>query len=468
MRKHHCALARRARAGILRVAVLAAAMFAGHAFAADGDLDPSFGSGGFTLTGVTTANFSLPPKPVVQADGKILLCSELDGNGQTGSDFFVARFNPNGSLDTSFDFDGKVTVDFSSRNDACSAITLQTDGKILLAGTSVDTNTSNSDFAVARLNADGSLDATFGAGTGKTIIPFDVGGTDADIGAAVTLQPDGKILVAGWADTGANGDDFAIVRLLPDGTRDTTFNGTGRVTVGFDFPNALNKTDQADAVMVDGAGRILVGGVAENAANSFDFALARLTPTGQLDSGFDADGRATIGFDLGDSNSDLSYQTILQSDGKIVMVGAADAGSGAQNNDFAIARLMPDGSPDPGFGIGGKVTVPFDLTTNGSDVVTGVVEDSVGRLVLVGAAVYDAMSDFRAAAARLLPDGALDTNFGSFGKKTFDFGGAADLFTGVTLQGTQIVAGGTVTSGAGVDNVIARLQVDLIFANGFD
>ena len=292
----------------------------------------------------------------------------------------------------------------------------------------------------------------------------------ADTAATVALQPDNKILVAGWAEA-ATGIDMAIVRLLPDGTRDTTFNGTGRVTIDFNFPGT-GSIDQADSIVVEDSGKILLGGVAETTSGSFDFALARLLPNGQLDPSFDADGRATIGFDLGNTNSDLSYQTIRQRDGKIVMVGAADTGSGTANNDFAIARLLPDGSPDPGFGVGGKVVVPFDIVTNGADVATGVVEDSVGRLVVVGGGISSSGTEASSLALRLLPDGTLDDGFGNFGKQIYAFGGTYELFTGVTLQGTQIIAEGIVQSGTSPDtvsdNVVARMEVDLIFADGFE
>jgi uncharacterized delta-60 repeat protein len=450
-------------------AALGLALFAAGASAADGDLDPTFGTGGYTLTGVTGANYQIPPKPVVLPGGGILVCSVIDDGGQSGQDFFVALLDADGALDTGFDFDGRITIDFDGRADGCNAIAAQADGKILLAGSSIDSVTNNSDFAITRLDADGSLDPTFGAGTGKTLVPFDVGGSDNDIGTAIMIQPDGKILVAGWANTATNGDDFALVRLLPDGTRDTTFNSTGRLTVGFDFADSLQKTDQADAIMIDADGRILLGGIAEVSATfGFDFALVRLLSNGQLDTNFSADGRTTIAFDLGASDSDISYQSILQRDGKIVMVGAADTGSGDSNRDAAIVRLLPDGSPDPAFGIDGKVVVPFDLTINGNDIALGVVEDSANRLVVAGIGGYDTMSNLHPVALRLLGNGDLDPAFGAFGKKTFDFGAANELFTGVALQGTQIIAGGIVSSGSDGDNIVARLEVDLVFADGFE
>lgn len=460
--------AQRSTASLLAVLISAGALLGSHtASAADGDPDPTFGTGGFQLAGVTTVSFELPTKPVVQPDGKILLCSVLNSAGPSGSDFFVMRFNADGSLDNSFNFDGKLTVDFDSRNDACNAIALQADGKIVVVGSSADA-LFNTDFAAARLGTDGTLDPSFGAGTGKTLVPFDLGDTNRDLAGAIAMQADGKMVIAGIIDTAANGDDFGVVRLLPDGTRDTTFNSTGRVDIGFDFAASTNKLDQADAVAIDDAGNILVSGIAQTDGQEFDMAVARLTPTGHLDTNFDADGRATLPFDLGNSNSEISYAMVLQRDGKIVMAGTADTGTSTSNNDVAIGRMLADGSPDPQFGIGGKVVVPFDVITNGNDVATGIVEDSAGRIVVGGAVTIDDLFNFHPFALRLTSSGNLDQSFGVFGKKVYDFGGTANLFLGVALQGTQIIAGGQVTTDTESDNFVTRLLVDQIFANGFE
>jgi uncharacterized delta-60 repeat protein len=449
------------------LAALAAFFFCNAVAAADGELDPAFGPGGFRVSGLSTAAFQLPPKPVVQPDGKIVTCSQLGSAGPSQADFFVARFNADGTPDASFNFGGSVTIDFGSGIDACNAIAVQSDGKIVAAGSS-GPDVVTSDFAVARLNADGTLDPTFGAGTGKTLVPFDLGGTNQDVADAIVLQPDNKIVIAGIVDTASNGNDFGVVRLLPDGTRDTTFNSTGRVNVGFDFAASQSFTDQADAVALDDAGRILVSGIAQTSLQAFDMAIARLLPNGQLDANFDADGRATIAFDLGNTNSDISYSMIRDRSGRIVMVGAADTGTSEQNNDVAIARLLQNGTLDSNFGVGGKVVVPFDIIATGNDVATGVVEDSAGRLVVVGAATSDANFNFRSFALRLRDDGTLDPSFGAFGKKVYTLGVTADLFFGVALQGTQLITAGQITSGTDVDNFVARLQVDLIFADGFD
>jgi hypothetical protein len=113
--------------------------------------------------------------------------------------------------------------------------------------------------------------------------------------------------------------------------------------------------------------------------------------------------------------------------------------------------------------------VPFDQVTNGGDVATGVVEDAAGRLVVVGASVVDGTNFYtRSFALRLMSDGSLDQSFGTFGKKVYNFDGDSDLATGVALQGTQAIMAGLTTSGSDTDNFVARLEVDLIFAGGFD
>ena len=443
-------------------------MACGVAAAADGDLDPTFGNGGFMVAGVTGANFLLPPKPAVQPDGKILYCSRIDTGGSTGADFLIVRFNADGSLDSTFNFDGRVTVDFDNNTDGCNAIAVQPNGKIVAVGASEPSGTFNYDFAIARLNADGTLDSTFGAGTGKTTVAFDLGDDNGDYGNAVALQADGKIVVAGWADTAAHGDDFAVTRLLPDGTRDSAFNVTGRVTIAFDLPGSATQTDEGDSVAIDGNGNIIVGGIAEAAPpNAQDFAVARLTPSGALDHDFDADGRATFAFDAGATNNDLSYDMIRQRDGKIVMVGSVDTGTGSTSNpDTAVVRLLPDGSPDADFGIGGKVLVPYDLVADGTDVAYGVLQDPAGRIVLAGGAATT--TGARATVARLLGNGTLDASFGNFGKGVYDLDADAAAFTGIVLQGTQIIAAGEYIIGADQDDVVARVQVDLIFAGGFE
>ena len=444
-----------------------AAMFAisGVAAASDGGLDPTFGSGGIMFSGVTTADVLFPPKMAVQPDGKIIECAQFDSGGSAGKDFLIVRFNADGSLDTSFNFAGKVAVDFDGNADVCTSVAVQADGKIVAIGASKPLTSFDSDFAVARLDANGTLDPSFGAGTGKTTISFNLGGNNDDYGAAIALQADGNILIAGSVSVAPSEYDFGVVRLLPDGTRDTAFNVSGRVTIAFDLPGST-----ANAIAVDGAGRIFVGGTANASPTAgSDFAVARLLPNGHLDTAFNVDGRATFGFDIGATKDDFAFNMILQRDGKIIMVGYADTGSGTTSNfDTAIARMLPNGLADPSFGIDGKVLVPYDLIANGGDFADGIIEDSVGRLVIGGSAQTTAAGNSQPVLARLLRNGTFDPSFGAFGKKIYDFGTDIATFTSIALQGTQIIGDGLSLVGTDQDIFAARIEVDLIFANSFE
>jgi uncharacterized delta-60 repeat protein len=236
----------------------------------DGSLDSGFGSGGIVIYGI--GEFGSGRSVVLQPDGKILVGgSALFGNDKN---FVILRYNTDGLLDTTFSFDGTVTTDFNGRNDRGGSIRVQTDGKILIAGESGDQNNfEDSDFAAARYNTDGTLDNSFGT-NGKVTTDFLSG---HDIGRSMVLQPDGKILIAGSHLWGEGKSDFAILRYNIDGSLDQTFNGDGRsiITIGIGWAFAYSMTLQFD-------GKILLAGTASNSFDD-DFALARLDSTGLLD-----------------------------------------------------------------------------------------------------------------------------------------------------------------------------------------
>lgn len=441
--------------------------------AADGDLDTSFGANGFRRVGISNAAPAYPSGLALQPDGKILTCTTVS---ESSDDFLVVRFTADGALDASFSFDGRTTLDFGGNDDTCSGIAVQTDGKIVVAGSTSPAGGAG-DFAVARLNADGTLDTTFGGGTGKAVIAFDLGGDNDDIANGLALRPNGKIVVVGSASTASSGRDFAILQLNGDGSRDTGFNLTGRVTVGFDFPTSVTKDDAAVAVAIDAQARIIAGGSADRgAAGGSDFAAIRLLPNGQLDPDFHANGRVTVAFDLGGatgSNGEEVYTLTLQRDGKIVLAGTTDSSPGVRNLDMAVARLLPDGSLDSGFGIGGKATVALDLIPNGSDYAIGSAQQANGKLVLAGTAFDTGAATMVAVAVRLNADGSPDAGFGTEGKRTYDFAQtvpSAQLFSGVAMQGHEIVLSGVlnVIDASHADFYVARMHSGLIFANGFE
>lgn len=439
----------------------------------DGDLDTNFGDNGLALSGIGDTgghNGGLAMQP----DGKIVICATRSNTGSSSeADFFVARFTRDGILDSTFSFDGKVTIDFQQGVDLCRAVALQPDGRIVVAGASADAS-GNYDFAVARLGADGTLDASFGAGSGKQLVPFDHGGGNVDVATDVVVQKDGRIVVAGYAyGPTANNRDMAIVRLLADGTRDTTFNLSGRLLIGFEPNGSFESDDEAESVAVDSAGRIVIAGNVNSSDLGIvhDFAVARVLPDGQLDANFDADGRATMGFDIVPDSYDLLQSMLLDHAGRLVLVGQMDGGTPTTRNiDMAIARLLPDGSPDSDFGMGGMAHVPFDLDPQGSDLAHAVVEQSNGKLLIAGTANH--APGFDAGIARINPDGTLDAQFGTLGHETFDVitGGGTQAFSGIALQGSAIIAAGqaSLADSSQVDNFIVRLDSGLIFANGFE
>ena len=212
-----------------------------------GGLDPTFSDDGRQITdfGDSESGQSV----AIQPDGKIVVVGRTYGGPSGAQDFALARYNPDGSLDTSFSDDGKQTTAFPEASSA-SAVVLQTDGKIVVVG--IGGGVSSYDFAVARYNPDGSLDATF-SDDGRQTTDFE-GYTDAAY--AVALQPDGKIVAVG-----GGGDDFGLVRYNTDGTLDTSFSGDGKQST---HPGASGyDSDSAHAVTIQADGKIVVAGVSD-------------------------------------------------------------------------------------------------------------------------------------------------------------------------------------------------------------
>jgi uncharacterized delta-60 repeat protein len=200
----------------------------------------------------------------IQTDGKIVAAG-FSRSGGSNDDFALVRYNTNGTLDTTFDSDGKVTTAIGSGADIAQSVAIQTDGKIVAAGYS--NNGSNVDFALVRYNTDGTLDTSFDS-DGK--VTTDIA-SDNDFAYSVALQSDGKIVVAGHSDNGSN-EDFALVRYNTDGTLDTSFDSDGKVTTG------IGSEDDAFSVAIQSDGKIVVAGLRSN-GNNRDFALVRYAGT---------------------------------------------------------------------------------------------------------------------------------------------------------------------------------------------
>lgn len=257
-------------------------------YSANGVPDASFGSGGKVTTLIGTSN-DAAQAVAVQSDGKIVAVGTVYTPANNRFDFGLARYTTNGALDTTFSGDGKLTTSFSTDNDECYAVAIQPNGRILAAGYAMVSN--RYQFALARVLTNGSLDTTFN-GTGK--VTADVS-TGWDYGQAVTVQSDGKILVAGYVETGTN-DHFALVRFTTNGVLDTTFNGTGKVITPFGTGNSHGRS-----IAIQPDGKILVAGDADGAAFGLSFALARYTTNGTLDTTFNGSGKVTTSMDSGNA-----------------------------------------------------------------------------------------------------------------------------------------------------------------------
>lgn len=247
----------------------------------DGRLNPFFGTGGKVVTAVRGTSGEIGRSVALLKGGKILVAGYTD-NGTVKQDIALIRYDSSGQLDPEFGTNGIVTTDFGGTDDYGASLLVQRDGKIVVAGYSKNSG-GNNDFAMVRYNPEGTLDTTFGTG-GRVITRA---GLNESAAQSVTLQDDGKILLAGYASNGIVDDfDFALARYLPDGSRDTTFGSGGQVVTDL----AGGSDDSGHSVTVQSDGKIVVAGSSGTAGN-YDFALVRYNADGSLDTTFGNGGK---------------------------------------------------------------------------------------------------------------------------------------------------------------------------------
>jgi uncharacterized delta-60 repeat protein len=405
---------------------------------AAGDLDALFGSSGVTLQDLR-ARDDFAFATAIQPDGKILVAGKASTGTSTGNDFAVVRFNPNGTLDTTFGTGGIVVTDVGSTSDVANAIAIQSSGKIVLVGES-RVGTAQPDFAMVRYNADGSLDTSFGVG-GRVLTDFS-GGNDS--GRSVALTSDGRIVVAGSATVGSV-KRFALARYSADGVLDSTFNGTGKTTTLFTSGSAV-----ANAVVVLADGSVVAAGTAMNlSTGASDLAAVRYIGSGAVDASFGSSGWLTV--DLG-GDGDVAYAVALQSDGQLVIAGSnLDNSTGA--SDFCLVRISPSGAVDTTFGAGGSVVTDF---YGEYDQPTSMTLAADGKIVVAGLATLSGVTGI--GVARYSSDGVADAGFGAGGTVMHSVG-LMDAASGVAVDGAgNIIVGGYSMSDAGkFDFVVAKL-----------
>jgi len=461
----------------------------------DGTLDPTFGQGGITIT--TIANSWFLNTIVITPSGNIVVAGNSSPNGHT--EFTLARYSSSGALDATFGSQGIVTTDFNGLPTSIISLALQPDGMIIAGGT-VPTN-GNGDFALARYTANGSLDPTFNS-TG--IVTSDFG--SLDILNSVAVSSDGRIYAGGLSSDGVAYNHFRIARYNPDGSPDLSFNG------GSVFPAAGNSNDNLFAMKIQADGKIVAAGTTTPASGNQDLQLVRVNTDGTIDNGF-----GNSGFTYGDINSaqdDVSFLT-FDSQGNIL--------TGGDNVDFSkmegyisysCFRFTSAGSPDIGFGNGGKFidyfpSYTFDyrsmfMQSNGKLIAMsgsnaqadnslylngfngdGSVDNTFGqsgRLFLNPAAAgffqpdgrvlavsYNGNGDFNLSRYKL--DGSLDATFGVSGNVITHFSGNEFASLAAFQSDNKIIVAGTSSdNNGGSACIIARYNpdgsLDLSFGGG--
>ncbi|MEI8132903.1 MAG: hypothetical protein WCG34_10750, partial [Leptolinea sp.] len=416
---------------LLCLSVITVVQSATNVLASTGSLDPAFG-----VNGVVSTRFNEMPSSagdaILQADGKIIVLGNVKLlDEQSGK--IIARYNSNGTVDTSFGVNGIVRIDVASF--IGSKIALQPGGKLIVAGKSGEA------FAVVRYSSDGTLDTSFGT-NGMGI--FDFGGNDVHQALSdVAIQLDGKIVIVG--DNGASFStrvDLIFVRFNSNGTEDI-----GNVIY---FPNSHDNYGKGVLIQPDGK-IILAGLITDDDGRGPLLALARINPDGSLDtSTFGTDGEVTIPFyDFDNSHSALG----LQADGKIVLTGTVFNNGGIDGN-LAVARFNSNGSLDASFGETGIVITDFGADESINDLAI----QPGGKIILGGETRSldpndTAPSDFLL--ARYNSDGSLDTSFGTNGKLITDFGNNTESASSIVIQPDSKV----VVVGASGDNaILARYE----------
>jgi len=384
---------------------------------AAGDLDPTFGSGGFVATDVGAA-------PARAVEAAVLPDGSIVAAGVAGSSAAVAKYGIDGAPDAGFGINGVSLIPFdSSAAVDIHLLAVQPDGKLVLAG---GVTRADRDIVVIRCNADGSPDSSFGD-NGTLFI--DLSGEEEAWDAAV--QPDGRIVLAG-----GDGTKALLVRLNPDGTLDDSFGAGGAVFV------APEHGAMFYALALQEDGMIVAGGRVGTSPEQHDFAVFRFTPAGAADETFGTGGMVVS--DLADGSADEVRGLLIQESGRIVA-------GGRSGGRFALAGYDSAGVLDAAFGPGGIALT--DLAV-GDALANGLSAQDDGKLLLAGG------SALHLVVARYYPDGTTDPTFGAGGQAAVQMAGQATFGYAPAVQtvSKRIVVAGTSADGF----VLAGLLADVL------
>ncbi len=348
----------------------------------DGSLDASFAGQGWVSHDSAAGGGSSSDAGhgiAVDTSGRILVAGQSFGS-VTLADMVVWRYLEDGSLDPSFDGKGWTTHHNAAGgddNDVGRAIVLDSQGRILVAGGSW--SGTDVDMAVWRILEDGSLDQSLN-GQGWAVLDVAGGWNDLDTGLSIALDASGRILVTGFSAKAQNNYDVLLWRLLDNGSDDPTLGGQGWVIQG-DIAGA-NGHDEGRSLVVDDQGRMVIAGYGWNSTDT-DLAVWRLEESGLLDATFAGQGWLTHDSAAGGASLDAGADVILDRSGRILVAGFS--ARAFQNNDMALWRFLTDGSPDPTFNSQGWLSHDNAAGGGGYDHGAALVLDWLGRIVVAGA-----------------------------------------------------------------------------------
>lgn len=427
-------LLRRHRGPVALLVALALVVTPGALAGDADDLDTTYDGDGRVVTDFE-GHYDFIMSLALQGDDKVIAVGnsvDID-TPQFVYRIAIARYDTDGSLDEGFSGDGVRTVDFPGTDEYAYSSALAPDGTLVVVGGAFAG--SSSSFAIARFGTDGANDAGF-SGDGRLVLNPVAG----RIGAAsdVAVQANGKIVVVGDAyvpDSGEDGDyelNFSVVRLNTDGTLDSSFSGDGVTEVDLG-----TSVDAGYSVAIDGDGKIVVAGRAGG-----ELALVRLDSGGTLDGSFSGDGIVKTPY----SRYLYGSAVEIQSDGKIVVAGASQAGDDA---DLTVVRYEADGDVDPGFAEDGFSVTDFGQNEDNGSLLG--IDDATGN-IYAGGSSEEAITAGWAAVM-------LDSDGERLGRLTNYSSGRPDYAGGLAVQSDgKLVMGGTFSgeSNYEVDFALAR------------
>lgn len=332
----------------------------------NGTLDSGFGTNGILLSDFNSVSNEARSLQI-QSDNKFIVAGTINGDAvSVNPNFAIARYNENGSKDTSFGVNGLVSVNFGAvsnnlllSEDRIECIKIQSDGKIFAVGFTSNISETTANFGIVRLNSDGSLDSSFGI-NGRIITSF---GGDT-VAYSIQILSDGKFIVCGndYNDNDDNGN-LAIAKYTANGILDTSYGIGGKAETN------LTTLAQIFSSELQNDGKLIVAGVALNA--TADFVLFRFMTNGSLDTSFGINGRQMI--DFGDDEG--AFASITQADGRIILGGGTYNGSttdftllrfneaGLDSEEFASDKSTFSAYPNP---FTNKINLSFNLDISGT------------------------------------------------------------------------------------------------------